>query len=223
MDQDLIVLNKLSGVSCFPYRKDPTRMSMLDTLYQKHPEQRGIIWPDDFAGGISHRLDVPTSGQLLVATSIEQLHSLRTDFREKRLLKQYYFLTRKEVPWKNHTIDMAIGHHPNNKKKMVVKRGANSPHRGKWYPANTHFQLLKRIDGVSIWSATMSTGVMHQIRLHAAFVGLALWGDKLYGGGVAPEQFPSTFALHHVGIKSSSWTTTPTTIPQWWYDWIPET
>ena len=126
------------------------------------------------------------------------------------------------MPWNAHSIDLAIGHHPKNKKKMVVKRGANSPHRGKWYSASTHFQLLKRIDGVSIWSATMSTGVMHQIRLHAAFVGLALWGDKLYGGSVAPEQFPSTFALHHVGIQSSSWKTTPTKIPQWWFDWIPE-
>ena len=222
MDNDLIVLNKLSGVSCFPYRKDPTRRSMLDYLYDQYPEQQNINWPSGFDGGIAHRLDVATSGQLLVARSIEQLHQLRSDFQAKRLLKKYYFLSRKEVPWTEHTIQMDIGHHPRNRKKMVIKRGANTPHRGKWYPASTKFQIMSSNDGVSIWSAKMNTGVMHQIRLHAAFSGIALWGDRLYGGGLPPEEFPSLFALHHVGIESPSWETLETKIPQWWSEWVDE-
>ena len=53
------------------------------------------------------------------------------------------------------------------------------------------------------WEARMSTGVMHQIRLHAASIGLALAGDRLYGGGAwtFPRPDGAHFALHHIGIS----------------------
>ena len=85
---------------------------------------------------------------------------------------------------------------------MVVQRGRNTPHRGKWMSAVTRFQHLKS-NGVHLWQATMCTGVMHQIRLHATIAGLALVGDTLYGGGATPSYFPSDFALHHCGIEST--------------------
>ncbi len=71
---------------------------------------------------------------------------------------------------------------------MVIERGRATPHRGRWYDADTRLRHL----GGPLWEAVIVTGVMHQIRLHAASVGLALSGDRLYGGrGDEP------FRLHH--------------------------
>lgn len=66
----------------------------------------------------------------------------------------------------------------------------------------------------------MQTGVMHQIRLHAAFAGLALVGDRLYGGGESPDFFPADFALHHVGLHGQHWEPAPVPTPDWWPVWV---
>ena len=78
---------------------------------------------DGFEGGIAHRLDVATSGQLLVAKTPEALSALRADFAQKNLRKHYRFLTTKEVPWKQHEISFSLAHHKSNRRKMVVQRG----------------------------------------------------------------------------------------------------
>ena len=65
----------------------------------------------------------------------------------------------------------------------------------------------------------MKSGVMHQIRLHAAFGGIALLGDRLYGGGEKAEYFPSLFALHHYGIEYSGWKLQQIPLPKWWPKW----
>ena len=191
---------------------------MLDQLLCDHPMQKQQ-WPTGFEGGIAHRLDVPTSGQLLVAKTPRVLSALREDFSRKNLLKRYRFLTLKDVSWTQHEISLPLAHHKTNRRKMVVQRGNNTLHRGKWFPAHTTFYHLASKDGVHLWEATMRTGVMHQIRLHAAIAGLALLGDRLYGGGQPPDYFPSDFALHHCGIESKRWAVEPVCLPVWWPAW----
>jgi len=219
-----IVLCKRSGVSCFPFRKDPTRDCMLTELQIQFPDHQRS-WPTGFEGGIAHRLDVPTSGQLLVARTEAQLEELRRDFTRKQLLKRYVFLTRKTVPWKTNVVSFPIGHDKKSRRKMIVQRGQNTPHRGKWYTATTKLTHLasapmtKGASDLQLWQATMKTGVMHQIRLHAAFAGLALVGDNLYGGGQSPSYFPSHFALHHCGIQSERWAVHDVPVPSWWPKW----
>ena len=219
-----IVLCKRSGVSCFPFRKDPTRNCMLTELLTQFPQQESS-WPVGFDGGIAHRLDVSTSGQLLVARTETQLEELRQDFMKKQLLKRYVFLTQKTVPWTTNTLSFPIGHDKQNRRKMIVQRGQNTPHRGKWYSAQTQLTFIASASdstsasGLHLWQATMRTGVMHQIRLHAAFAGLALVGDRLYGGGDSPSYFPSHFALHHCGIQSERWNVPDVPVPAWWPKW----
>jgi len=84
-------------------------------------------------------------------------------------------------------------------RRMVVQRGRSTPHRGRWYSAETRF---RRVAG-PLFEARMRTGVMHQIRVHAAFVGIPLLGDRIYGGGATPADAPGgvTFFLHHLGIS----------------------
>lgn len=224
---DLLVWNKKSGQSCFVYRDHPERESVLEEMFRQHPTQKQFSWPDNFAGGIAHRLDVPTSGQLLIARSIEQLEELRGLFAQKKMLKTYYFLSHKKVSWSQHQVQNAIGHDRRKKKKMVIQRGEQTAHRGKWYCAKTRFEKIAENDDCTLWKAQMQTGVMHQIRIHAAFAGIALWGDTLYGGGQKPDFFPSDFALHHWGIEFPKSTSLPKSftvpnpipLPSWWPKW----
>ena len=90
---------------------------------------------------------------------------------------------------------------------MVVQRSAQTASRGKWYPASTRFRHVRG----RLWEATMTTGVTHQIRAHAAFLGIPIAGDKLYGGGAGPM-----FHLHHVGLAGpEEFATDPVPLPSW--------
>lgn len=96
---------------------------------------------------------------------------------------------------------------------MVVRRSPNTPHRGRWLPARTTFE---RVEG-RLWRARMSTGVTHQIRVHAAFLGIAIRGDRRYGGGATPAGAAPglVFHLHHVGFRGDGMATMPVPEPSW--------
>jgi 23S rRNA-/tRNA-specific pseudouridylate synthase len=99
---------------------------------------------------------------------------------------------------------------------MVVQRGQQTPHRGRWLPAETHFRWLGQAGDFGCWEARMRTGVMHQIRVHAGFAGLALAGDRRYGGGPEVDSFSAHFALHHVGLRGPGLRPPPVPLPGWW-------
>ena len=210
-----LLINKPAGIPVFP-KRNTAEDSVLMRLIALDPDREQIDWPEGFAGGIVHRLDTPTSGGLLVAAHPQQVWDIREMFTQKILRKRYLFLSAKEPRWDNHYCDAPLAHDKRKKGNMIPKRGNNTPHRGKWYTAKTTFRHLGRKEGVSLWEAVMFSGVMHQIRAHAAFLGIALLGYRRYGGGEKPEYFPSSFALHHQQI--SDW---PKIVPpNWWPSWI---
>ncbi len=208
----LQTLFKPAGIPTLTPHRDAEGDCLLRRLLEMEPARRGLPWPDGFPGGVAHRLDISTSGAIAVAESPEELVDIRAHFQSKHLVKTYRFLTARDVSWDHNTCDLSIGHAKGKKGKMVVQRGANTPHRGKWYPAETSFRRVKG----QLWEAQMSTGVMHQIRVHAAFVGLALLGDRKYGGGMTPpDAAPGlTFYLHHVGFRGPI-QTEPIRFPDW--------
>lgn len=206
---------KPSGIPVFPPHADPSGDCVLRQLLAARPAQAGG-WPAGFSGGIAHRLDIPTSGQLLVAKTPADLAWLRGLFAQRRLTKTYWLLTAKNPPWDAHTITASLAHDRRKKSRMVVQRGRSTPHRGRWLPAETHFDRQERCGALWRWRAVMRSGVMHQIRAHAGFAGLALVGDRRYGGGESPARFPVSFALHHVGLVGPGLAPTPALVPEWW-------
>ena len=136
-------------------------------------------------------------------------------FAEKRMLKTYYFKWKKNQNGLRIAISLPIAHDRRKARRMVVQRGKNTPKKGKWLPAETHFTLMGSQSGTHLWRARMRSGVMHQIRIYAAFIGIGLLGDRLYGGGEKAGYFPSLFALHHYGIQYSEWNIQPIPLPIW--------
>jgi 23S rRNA pseudouridine1911/1915/1917 synthase len=156
-------------------------------------------WPPGFEAGLAHRLDTVTSGVVVAARTPEALAALRAAFAAASLRKFYVFESAGRVDFTERIVTAPIAHHPSRKDRMVCPwpdrpTPDHTPHRGKWYPAWT---CISRRGAA--WQAEIRTGVMHQVRVHAAFVGLALTGDRLYGGA------PGAFRLHHARIVGDGW------------------
>jgi 23S rRNA-/tRNA-specific pseudouridylate synthase len=196
-------------VPVFPPHADPGGDCVLKRLLAEDPARAALPWPVGFEGGIAHRLDTSTSGALAVADDLAELDRLRALFHGRELVKTYLFETGRAVPWHENRCDRALGHDPRHKGRMIVQRGPSTPCRGRWMPATTSF---RRLSG-RCWEATMSTGVMHQIRAHAAFLGIPVLGDRRYGGGPAVD---GGFHLHHRGFTGpGDLRTDPVPDPLW--------
>ncbi len=218
-DARFLAVLKPAGVSVFPRRDGSTTDCVLARLLAARPEQGAPDWPRGFAGGIAHRLDVSTSGQLLVARTPEGLAVLRAAFPARRLRKRYRFITARAVPWRTHRVAARIAGDPRRKSRVVVERGGSTPHRGRWREAQTRLTYVRALaGGLHDWAATMRTGARHQIRVHAAFAGIALCGDRRYGGGPGPACRPDgvEFLLHHVGLEGRGLLPSPAPLPDWW-------
>jgi 23S rRNA pseudouridine1911/1915/1917 synthase len=203
---------KPAGTPVFPPHDDPSGASCAAAIAARWPARAEAPWPDGFALGIAHRLDTPTSGALLLADAPDELAAIRALFAAGALRKVYRFEAARDVAWIDHEITAPIAHDKRHKGRMVVQRGASTPHRGRFLPAHTTLRHL----GDRLWEAVITTGVMHQIRVHAAFVGVPLAGDRRYGGGARPEGFEADFRLHHVGLTGpDGLRTDPVPLPAW--------
>jgi len=207
--------NKPGGIPVFPPHAEPNGDCL---LARTGLDPSG--WDPKFAGGLAHRLDTPTSGQVLSARTPSDLAWLREAFGSGQLKKVYRFVSAKVVSWDEHTVEAPIAHHKKKRAVMIVKRGSNTPCRGKWYSAHTVFRRLGDVgSGATLWEAVIKTGVMHQIRAHAAFVGIPIQGDKRYGGG-APIRIPSgeqvPFLLHHMGLSGPDLSPPAAPLPDFW-------
>lgn len=195
----------------FPLASAPDADCLLRRLLADEPWRADVPWPDGFAGGIAHRLDNATSGAVAVARDPEALRHLRALFASRSLTKRYLLWTARSVPWDEHVCERPIAHARGHRGRMVVQRGQSTPHRGRWQEARTAFRRVS----VHVFEARMRTGVRHQIRLHAAFLGIALAGDRRYGGGPPPPWAEAEFALHHVGFTGPGARTEPVPTPAW--------
>jgi 23S rRNA-/tRNA-specific pseudouridylate synthase len=203
-------LSKPAGLPVFPPHEDPLGDCLLRRLLADQPHRAGLPWPPGFDGGLAHRLDTPTSGAVLCADDPEELELIRAAFAFGAFRKTYRFVSAGRVPWTSHTCDVPLAHDRRHKRRMLAQRGPNTPHRGRWFPAHTELRHLQD----DLWEAVITTGVTHQIRVHAAFVGLPLLGDPLYGRGQAPDA--EAFLLHHVGMDDGGrWRTDPVPMPAW--------
>ncbi|MSQ04103.1 MAG: RNA pseudouridine synthase [Myxococcales bacterium] len=212
-------LLKPAGLPVFP-RHHATGSECLLAWWRAQPEYPSDEFPPGFEGGIAHRLDTATSGLVLAANTPTDLTALRRQFSQHTLRKFYFFRSAVGAGGKIAapiTIELPIGHHPKNERKMVVADRPYRRCRGKWYDAWTRFTWLAEdtsCPGTHLWQAEIRTGVMHQIRVHALHAGVALCADPLYSGALGPPVPPEPgelpgFLLHHAQVVFPDGTRTP--------------
>lgn len=212
----VVALVKPPGIPVFPPHADPAGDCVLHRWADARSVQKGVAWPPGFDGGIVHRLDTPTSGQVLAVRTLEELERVRMLFSSGVLAKRYRLITARDVSWDSHEVTTRIAHDKRRKGRMVIERGRQTPHRGKWYAAQTTFTRIAPVEGGWLWEAIITTGVMHQIRVHAASVGIPLVGDRRYGGGPPLHGQSVDFFLHHLGLSGPDLDPPQVPLPDFW-------
>jgi 23S rRNA pseudouridine1911/1915/1917 synthase len=172
-DEDIVVINKPSDLVVHPAHghADGTLVNAL--LHHCRGQLSGIGGVE--RPGIVHRLDLGTSGCLVVAKNDESHRALQEQFAARTVEKVYQCVLCGDLKPPQGEIRLAIARHPSHRKRMAV----TTPGKGR--DAWTSYLLVERLRGASFVEATIHTGRTHQIRVHFQHLGFPLFGDAVYG------------------------------------------
>lgn len=171
-DNDLLVVNKPKGMVVHPAAGNYTGTLVNALLYHCKDNLSGINGV--LRPGIVHRIDKDTSGLLLVAKNDKAHNSLAEQIKEHSLTREYEAIVFGNIKDDTGVIDAPIGRHHSDRKKMAVT-DKNSKN------AVTHYKVLERLKGYTYIKFKLETGRTHQIRVHCAYIGHPVSGDKVYG------------------------------------------
>ena len=175
-DDDLLVVNKPSGMVVHPAPGNPTGTLVNALLYRCRGRLSGINGA--LRPGIVHRIDKQTSGLLVVAKNDEAHRKLAAELEGHQITREYHALVQGGFSQDHGTVDLPIGRHPVDRKRMAVIRDGHTAR-----PAITHYTVRERFGDVTYLVLRLETGRTHQIRVHLSAIGHPLLGDTVYGGG----------------------------------------
>ncbi|CAN5784572.1 RluA family pseudouridine synthase [soil metagenome] len=167
-NEDIIVLNKPAGLVVHPGPGNPSG-TLVNGLLHHIPNLSvgGVYRP-----GIVHRLDKDTSGVIVAAKSDRGHASLLQQWKDGSVTKEYVALVRGVVSETEGTIDAPIGRSTADRQRMNVRAGGK--------PAKTRFRVVERFRETTLLNVELITGRTHQIRVHTAFIGHPVVGDRTY-------------------------------------------
>jgi 23S rRNA pseudouridine1911/1915/1917 synthase len=173
-DDELIVVDKPVGVAAHPSPgwDGPTvvghlRASGATVTTSGAAERQGIV----------HRLDVGTSGLMVVAKSERAYSVLKRAFKERTVTKTYHALVQGHPDPSRGTIDAPIGRHPKHDWRWAVTADGK--------PSVTHYDTLEAHRFASLLEIGLETGRTHQIRVHMSATKHPCLGDLTYGADPA--------------------------------------
>jgi len=190
LDDDIVVVDKPPELAVHPAPgwEGPTVVESLAgagiTLSRLGPEERP---------GVVHRLDVGTSGVMVLARSDQAYTALKTAFHDRTVDKVYHAVVQGYPAPSSGTIDAPIGRHPSSSWRFAVVR------EGKH--AITHYDTLEVFPGATLVEVRIETGRTHQIRVHFQAERHPLVGDTLYG---ADPTFAKTLGLSRQWLHARS-------------------
>jgi 23S rRNA pseudouridine1911/1915/1917 synthase len=171
-DDYLVVVNKPAGMVTHPGvgNRSGTLANALVHHFDQLSHEGGRHRP-----GIVHRLDMNTSGLLVVAKDDDTHLALQELIKKRELKRIYLALVCGHMKEDEGEIDLPIGRHRNIRTLMAVN-GDDAR------PARTHYRLLERYRSYDLLEVTLETGRTHQIRVHFSHLGHPVFGDPDYGG-----------------------------------------
>ena len=173
-DEDVIVINKPKGLVVHPAPGHWNGTLVNALMYHCKDSLSGIN--GELRPGIVHRIDMDTSGLLIVAKNDFAHAALAEQLEDHSLCRIYEAITVGNIRSDSGTINAPIGRHPADRKKMAVTE-KNSRH------AVTHYEVLHRYGGYTHLKLQLETGRTHQIRVHLAWQNHPILGDTVYGRG----------------------------------------
>ena len=173
-DRDIVVVDKPAGVAAHP------SLGWEGPSVTEHLAAAGIAIATSGAPerqGVVSRLDVGTSGLMVLARSERAYSVLKQAFRDKAVDKTYQALVQGHPDPFSGTIDAPIGRHPGHEWKMAIVGGGRE--------SVTHYETLEAHRAATLVEVSLETGRTHQIRVHFAAIGHPCCGDPLYGSDPA--------------------------------------
>ena len=170
-DQDLLIVNKPKGMVVHPSAGHYTGTRVNAIMYHCKDSLSGIN--GEIRPGIVHRIDMDTTGSLIVCKNDEAHVDIAQQIKEHSVNRIYVGIVCGNVKDDEGTIEGPIGRHPIERKKMAINEK-----NGK--PAITHYKVLERFGNYTYMQFKLETGRTHQIRVHMASIGHPLLGDALY-------------------------------------------
>jgi len=177
-DEHLLVVNKPKGMVVHPAAGHYSGTLVNALMYHCGDSLSGINGV--MRPGIVHRIDMDTSGLLIVAKSDRAHGGLAEQIKEHSFTRIYEAVVIGHPNDDTGTIRAPIGRHPRDRKKMTVT-ATNSKE------ATTHYEVLTRYPGYSHVRLRLETGRTHQIRVHMAHIGHPVAGDVVYGTEKQPK------------------------------------
>lgn len=169
-DRDIVVVDKPAGVAAHPSLgwDGPSVVGHLAAAGFRistsgAPERQGIV----------QRLDVGTTGLMVVAKSEVAYTNLKRAFKNRQVDKVYHTLVQGYPDPFEGTIEAPIGRHPGADYKMAVVAGGRH--------SVTHYRVLEVFPSVTLLEVRLETGRTHQIRVHMQAIGHPCVGDPTYG------------------------------------------
>ena len=171
---DFLVVEKPAGLVVHPALgvSEPT---LADGLAAKYPELTEV-GEDKLRPGIVHRLDRDVSGLMVVARTQKMFESLKQQFQDRSIQKQYTALVHGVIDEEHRVIDTPIGRSQTKSGKMAAHTQELEGDRD----AKTEYTVLKRLKNYTLLEIRLHTGRSHQIRVHLHSIGYPVVGDALY-------------------------------------------
>ena len=178
-DDDIIVINKPQGMVVHPAPGNYSGTLVNALLFRCRDSLSGI--GGVMRPGIVHRIDKDTSGLLVVAKNDFAHAALSEELKYHGIEREYHALVKGGFGEDTGTVDLPIGRHPIDRKKMAVLKNSESARE-----AVTHYEVLARYGNISYLRLMLETGRTHQIRVHMSYTGHPLLGDEVYGQSKIP-------------------------------------
>lgn len=186
-DDDVLIVNKPKGMVVHPSAGHYSGTLVNAIMYHCKDTLSGIN--GEIRPGIVHRIDMDTTGSLIVCKNDEAHVNIAQQIKEHSVNRIYVGIVCGNVKEDSGTVEGAIGRHPIERKKMAINEK-----NGK--PAITHYKVLERFKNYTHMQFKLETGRTHQIRVHMASIGHPLLGDTLYSSGRSPFKHLQGQCLH---------------------------
>lgn len=171
-NDDLVVVNKPAGMVVHP-APGHTSGTLVHAALGSIDNLQGI--GGEMRPGIVHRLDKDTSGLIIIAKNEASHRWLQNQFRLRKVEKVYLALLDGKPPTPTGRVEAAIARDSAHRKQMAVVSA------GRGRAAVTEYRTIRQFNQHTMVEAYPITGRTHQIRLHMAFIGCPIVGDRIYG------------------------------------------
>lgn len=209
-NNNLLIINKPLGMLVHGDGRNEQE-TLVDWILEKYPQIDGVgedIYINEKVSikrpGIVHRLDKDTTGILIIAKNQDSFYSLKEQFKNREIKKNYRTFVYGAVKFDKKTIMSEIGRSKTDFRKWTTNRGV----RGEAREAETKYKLITKNSDFSYLDIFPKTGRTHQIRVHLKHDNYPIVADHLYAGKKFNREAPAeenlfftTQALHAYKIK----------------------